>query len=349
MTPTKGYAAQAATEPLAPFSFERRDLRPNDVQIEILYCGVCHSDLHTARNEWHGTVYPCVPGHEIVGRVTKVGEQVTKFKEGDLAGVGCLVDSCRKCNNCKQGLEQYCEEVATQTYNNPDRIDKTITRGGYSNNIIVTENFVLSISDKLPLEGVAPLLCAGITTYSPMRYWKVSKGHKVGVLGLGGLGHMAVKLAVSFGAEVTMLSTSPSKEADAKRLGAHKFALTKDPDQLKGLTKYFDFIIDTISAEHDYNMYLGFLNTNGVMICVGAPPTPAQVPAFNLIFQRRSVAGSLIGGLPETQEMLDYCAEHGITSDVEVIAMKDINESYERMLKGDVRYRFVIDMATLEE
>lgn len=347
MTPTKGYAAHAATEPLAPFSFERRDLRPNDVQIEILYCGVCHSDLHTARNEWHGTVYPCVPGHEIVGRVIKVGEQVTKFKEGDLAGVGCLVDSCQKCNNCKQGLEQYCEEVATQTYNNPDRIDQTITKGGYSNNIIVSENFVLSISDKLPLEGVAPLLCAGITTYSPLRYWKVGPGHKVAVLGLGGLGHMAVKLAVSFGAEVTMLSTSPSKEADAKRLGAHKFALTKDPEQLKGLANYFDFIIDTVSAEHDYNMYLNFLNTNGVMICVGAPPTPAQVPAFNLIFQRRSIAGSLIGGLPETQEMLDYCAEHGITSDVEVIAMKDINTAYERMLKGDVRYRFVIDMATL--
>ncbi|WP_018615540.1 NAD(P)-dependent alcohol dehydrogenase [Segetibacter koreensis] len=347
MTPTKGYAAQAATEPLAPFSFERRDLRPNDVQIEILYCGVCHSDLHTARNEWHGTTYPCVPGHEIVGRVTNVGEQVNKFKKGDLVGVGCLVDSCQKCDNCKQGLEQYCEEMPTQTYNSPDRIDQSVTKGGYSNNIIVSENFVLSVSDKLPLEGVAPLLCAGITTYSPMRHWKVGPGHKVAVLGLGGLGHMAVKLAVSFGAEVTMLSTSPSKEADAKRLGAHKFALTKDPEQLKGLANYFDFIIDTVSAEHNYNMYLNLLNTDGVMICVGAPPTPAQVPAFNLIFQRRSIAGSLIGGLPETQEMLDYCAEHGITSDVEVIAMKDINTAYERMLKGDVRYRFVIDMATL--
>ncbi|MDB5247242.1 MAG: hydroxyacid dehydrogenase [Segetibacter sp.] len=347
MIATKGYAAQSATEPLAPYSFERRDLRPHDVQIEILYCGVCHSDLHTARNEWHGTAYPCVPGHEIVGRVTKVGSHVSKFKEGDLAGVGCLVDSCQECNNCKQGLEQYCEQVATQTYNSPDRNDGTITKGGYSNRILAHENFVLHISDKLPLEGVAPLLCAGITTYSPMRYWKVSKGHKVAVLGLGGLGHMAVKLAASFGAEVTMLSTSASKEADAKRLGAHKFALTKDPEQLKGLTNYFDFIIDTVSADHDYNMYLNLLNTNGVMICVGAPPSPAQIPAFNLIFQRRSVVGSLIGGLPETQEMLDYCAEHGITSDVEVIAMKDINEAYDRMLKGDVRYRFVIDMATL--
>jgi uncharacterized zinc-type alcohol dehydrogenase-like protein len=276
-----------------------------------------------------------------------VGNQVTKYKVGDLAGVGCLVDSCEQCANCKKGLEQYCEEVATQTYNQRDRVDGTNTLGGYSDQIIVKESFVLRISDKLPLEGVAPLLCAGITTYSPMRHWKVGQGHKVAVLGLGGLGHMAVKLAVSFGAEVTMLSTSPSKEADAKRLGAQKFALTKDPEQLKGLANYFDFIIDTVSAEHDYNMYLGLLNTDGVMICVGAPPTPAQIPAFNLIFQRRSIAGSLIGGLPETQEMLDYCADHNITSDVEVIAIKDINEAYERMLKGDVRYRFVIDMATL--
>jgi uncharacterized zinc-type alcohol dehydrogenase-like protein len=347
MTQAKAYAAQNATDPLGPFSFVRRDLRAHDVQIEILYCGVCHSDLHTVRSEWGPTVYPCVPGHEIVGRVTAVGADVKKFKAGDLAGVGCLVDSCRQCKNCSQGLEQFCENGATFTYNSSDRIDGTNTLGGYSNTIVTDENFVLFISDKLPLEAVAPLLCAGITTYSPLRNWKVGKGHKVGILGLGGLGHMAVKFAVSFGAEVTMLSTSPSKEADAKRLGAHKFALTKDPEQLKGLANYFDFIIDTVSAEHDYNMYLSMLNTNGVMICVGAPPTPAQIPAFNLIFQRRSIAGSLIGGLPETQEMLDYCAEHGITSDVEVIAMKDINESYERMLKGDVRYRFVIDMATL--
>ena len=347
MTATKGYVAHSASESLAPYSFERRELRPDDVQIKILYCGVCHSDLHTVRNEWHGTVYPCVPGHEIVGTVTNVGSGVTKFKVGDLAGVGCLVDSCQECNNCKHGLEQFCEQVATQTYNAPDRVDKTITMGGYSSQIVVSENFVLKVSDKLPLEGVAPLLCAGITTYSPMRHWKVGKGHKVGVLGLGGLGHMAVKLAASFGAEVTMLSTSPGKEPDAKRLGAHHFVMTKDPEQLKGLNNYFDFIIDTVSAEHDYNFYMNMLNTNGVMICVGAPPNPAQVPASNLIFQRRSLVGSLIGGLPETQEMLDYCAEHGITSDVEVIAMKDINEAYERMLKGDVRYRFVIDMSTL--
>lgn len=347
MNQAKGYAAQNAAEPLGPFSFERRDLRPDDVQLEILYCGVCHSDLHTVRGEWGGTTYPCIPGHEIVGRVTNAGENVKKFKAGDLAAVGCMVDSCQQCNNCRQGLEQYCEKGMTGTYNSRDRVDGSNTLGGYSNQIIVTEKFVLNISEKLPLEGVAPLLCAGITTYSPLRHWKVGKGHKVGVLGLGGLGHMAVKLAVSFGAEVTMLSTSPSKEADAKRLGAHRFALTKDPEQLKGLSNYFDFIIDTVSAEHDYNMYLGMLHTNGVMICVGAPPTPAQVSAFNLIGNRRSVAGSLIGGIPETQEMLDYCAEHGITSDVEVIAIKDINEAYERMLKGDVRYRFVIDMATL--
>jgi uncharacterized zinc-type alcohol dehydrogenase-like protein len=347
MTATKGYAALSATEPLKPVSFERRDLRPHDVQIEILYCGVCHSDLHTVRSEWGPSVYPCVPGHEIVGRVTAVGDHVKKFKAGDLAGVGCLVDSCRECRNCQQGLEQYCENGATFTYNSPDRVDGTNTYGGYSNLILTDESFVLSISDKLPLEAVAPLLCAGITTYSPLRYWKVGQGHRVGILGLGGLGHMAVKFAAAFGAEVTMLSTSPKKEADARRLGAHKFALTKDPEQLKGLTNYFDFIIDTVSAEHDYNMYLNMLNTNGVMICVGAPPVPAKIPAFNLIGERRSIAGSLIGGLPETQEMLDFCAEHTITSDVEVIAIKDINEAYERMLKGDVRYRFVIDMATL--
>jgi uncharacterized zinc-type alcohol dehydrogenase-like protein len=347
MTQAKAYAAQSATDPLGPYSFERRDLRPHDVQIEIFYCGVCHSDLHTVRGEWGPASYPCVPGHEIVGRVTAVGEHVKKFKAGDLAGVGCLVDSCRECHNCQQGLEQYCENGATFTYNSPDRLDGSNTLGGYSNTIVTDESFVLRVSEKLALEAVAPLLCAGITTYSPLRYWKVGAGHKVAILGLGGLGHMAVKFAVSFGAEVTMLSTSPSKEADAKRLGAHKFALTKKPEQLTGLANYFDFIIDTVSAEHDYNMYLNMLNTNGVMICVGAPPTAAQIPASNLISQRRSIVGSLIGGLPETQEMLDYCAEHGITSDVEVIAIKDINEAYERMLKGDVRYRFVIDMATL--
>lgn len=347
MTATKAYAANSATDPLVPYSFDRRDLRPKDVQIEILYCGVCHSDLHTVRSEWGPSVYPCVPGHEIVGRVTAVGNEVTKFKAGDLAGVGCLVDSCRECNNCKKGLQQYCENGATFTYNSSDRVDGSNTLGGYSNNIVTDESFVLSVSEKLPLHAVAPLLCAGITTYSPLRHWKVGQGHKVGIVGLGGLGHMAVKFAVSFGSEVTMLSTSPEKKADADRLGAHKFALTKDPEQLSGLTNYFDFIIDTVSAKHDYNMYLNMLKTDGTMICVGAPPTPTEIFGFNLIFNRRSIGGSLIGGLPETQEMLDYCAEHNITSDVEVIAIKDINEAYERMLKGDVRYRFVIDMATL--
>ncbi|HEX8333032.1 MAG TPA: NAD(P)-dependent alcohol dehydrogenase [Segetibacter sp.] len=347
MTTTKAFAAYNASDPLGPFNLDRREPGEHDVQIEILYCGVCHSDIHQVRNEWKNAIYPMVPGHEIIGRVTKTGSAVTKFKEGDLAGVGCLVDSCRTCDKCKKGLEQYCENGSVGTYNNLERDGKTITYGGYSKQIVTDESFVLHVSEKLPIEGVAPLLCAGITTYSPLRHWKVGKGHKVGVLGLGGLGHMAVKFAASFGAEVTMLSTSASKEADAKRLGAHKFALTKDPSSLKALGNYFDFIIDTVSAPHDYSLYLNMLNTDGVMICVGAPPEPAQVAAFSLIMQRRSISGSLIGGLPETQEMLDYCAEHNIVSDVEVIAIKDINDAYERMLKGDVRYRFVIDMKSL--
>ena len=347
MSATKAYAAQSATTPLAPWSLDRREPTPHDVQIDILYCGVCHSDLHTVRDEWGGTVYPAVPGHEIVGRVTKVGDHVKRFKEGDLVGVGCLVDSCRECANCKEGLEQYCLNGWVGTYNGKDKHSGGVTYGGYSKQIVVNEDFVLTISDKQPLQGIAPLLCAGITTYSPLRHWKVGKGDKVGIVGLGGLGHMGVKLAASFGAEVTMLSHSPSKEADAKRLGAHKFVLTKDKDQVAAVNGYFDFILDTVSADHDYNIYLNMLKTNGVMVCVGAPPTPAQIPAFNLIFQRRTLAGSLIGGIAETQEMLDYCAEHNIVSDVEVINIKDINESYERMLKGDVKYRFVIDMATL--
>jgi uncharacterized zinc-type alcohol dehydrogenase-like protein len=347
MSEIKAYAAKSATTPVEPLSIDRREPKPHDVQIEILYCGVCHSDLHTARNEWGNTIYPVVPGHEIVGRVMKVGDHVKKYKVGDLAGIGCLVDSCRECDNCKEGLEQYCSKGMVGTYNSQERDGSGMTYGGYSKQIVAHEDFVLKISDKLPLEGVAPLLCAGITTYSPLRHWNVGKGDKVGILGLGGLGHMGVKLAVSFGAEVTMLSHSPSKAADAKRLGAHKFLLTSDKEEVKSVANYFDFILNTVSAPHDYNKYLNMLNTNGVMVCVGAPSIPAQVPAFNLIFQRRSIAGSLIGGLPETQEMLDYCAEHNITSDVEVINIKDINESYERMLKGDVRYRFVIDMATL--
>lgn len=347
MNSTKSYAALQATAALAPHTIERRDPTPHDVQIQILYCGVCHSDLHTVRNEWGGTMYPCVPGHEIVGKVTAVGNHVKKFKVGDLAGVGCLVDSCRECDNCKEGLEQYCTNGMVGTYNGLQKDGSGNTYGGYSKSIVVHEDFVLHISDKLPLEAVAPLLCAGITTYSPLRHWKVGKGTRVGILGLGGLGHMGVKIAAAMGAEVTMLSHTASKEADAKRLGAQKFVLTSDAAQTKSVTGYFDFILDTVSAEHDYNFYLSLLRTNGVMVCVGVPPSPAQIPAFNLIFGRKSFAGSLIGGLPETQEMLDFCAEHNIVSDVEVIAMRDINEAYDRLLKSDVKYRFVIDMATL--
>ena len=347
MSATKAYAAQSPDTPLAPFQFERRQVRPNDVQIEILYCGVCHSDIHMARNEWQQTIYPVVPGHEIVGRVTAVGDKVTRFRPGDLAGVGVMVDACRECSNCRKGLQQYCKVGMVGTYSARDRTSGEVTYGGYSKQIVVDKDFVLRLSDKLPLAGVAPLLCAGITTYSPLRHWKVGKGHKLGVVGLGGLGHMAVKFGASFGAEVTMLSTSAEKEQDARRLGAHRFALTSDVAKLKELAGYFDFIIDTVSAKHDYHLYLHLLNTDGVMICVGAPPTPAEVAVFSLIGGRRSLAGSMIGGLPETQEMLDYCAEKGITSDIELIDIASINKAYERMLKSDVRYRFVIDMASL--
>ena len=347
MIATKGYAALDSTSPLAPFSFERRPPGPRDVQLEILYCGVCHSDIHQIRNEWRNGIFPMVPGHEIVGRVKKVGDQVRKLAVGDIGAVGCLVDSCRECENCKQGLEQYCENGAVGTYNSYERDGKTPTYGGYSDRIVVDEDFVLKVPTNLSLEGVAPLLCAGITTYSPLRHWKVGKGHKVGVLGLGGLGHMAVKFASAFGAEVTMLSSSPSKEADSKRLGATRFALTSDPASLRPLRNYFDFIIDTVSAPHDYNVYLKMLNTNGVQICVGAPPTPSEFRGMSLIANRRSIAGSSIGGLPETQEMLDFCSSYDIVADVEMIDIRDINIAYERMLKGDVRYRFVIDMASL--
>ncbi len=347
MSKTKAFAAHDAKGHLEPWSLERRDTGAKDVEIEILYCGVCHSDLHQIRNEWGNSIFPMVPGHEIVGRITKVGSAVKKFKVGELAGIGCLVDSCRECENCKEGLQQYCLNGSSPTYNGTEQDKKTLTYGGYSKSIVANEDFVLHISDKLPLQNVAPLLCAGITTYSPLRHWKVGKGHKMAVLGLGGLGHMAVKFGVSFGAEVTVLSTSPSKREDAKALGAHKFVLTKDPDQLKQVQGYFDFIIDTVSAPHDYNLFLGLLKTNGVQICVGAPPTPAEIIGFNLILGRRSLAGSLIGGLPETQEMLDYCAKHQIVSDIELINIQDVEKSYDRMLKGDVKYRFVIDLASL--
>lgn len=346
MTPSKGYAAQSPTTDLAPWKFERREVGPTDVQFDIQYCGVCHSDLHQIRNEWFPGIFPMVPGHEIVGKVVKVGAQVKKFKVGDLAAVGCLVDSCRDCENCKQGLEQYCAKGGVGTYNSRGK-DGLPTYGGYSNTIVVHEDFVLHVSEKLSLAAVAPLLCAGITTYSPLRHWKVGKGHKLAVLGLGGLGHMAVKFGVAFGAEVTVLSTSASKEADAKKLGAHKFVLTSDKKQAASVKGYFDFILDTVSAAHDMRFYMSLLKTDGTHVMVGIPPEPSQVPAFSVINGRKSLAGSSIGGLPETQEMLDYCAQHNIVSDIELIDIKDITKAYDRMVKGDVRYRFVIDMATL--
>ena len=342
------YAAQSATAPLAPFSFDRRDPGPKDVQIEILYCGVCHSDLHTARNEWDNTIYPVVPGHEIVGRVTKVGAEVRKFKPGDTAGVGCLVYSCGHCENCKDGLENYCEVGLGGTYNAEDKHLGGMTYGGYSKSIVVDEAFVLRIPTNLDLPAVAPLLCAGITTYSPLRHWKVGKGQKVGVVGLGGLGHMGVKLAHAMGAHVVLFTTSANKTEDAKRLGADEVVLSKDPAQMEKHLNTFDFILDAVSADHDVNAYLNLLKRDGTMVLVGAPNNPVGVASFSLIFKRRNFSGSLIGGLPETQEMLDFCAEHNIVSDIEIIPIQKINEAYERMLKSDVKYRFVIDMATLK-
>ena len=347
MIPVKGYAAQTPTTDLAPWDFQRREVGPHDVQFDILFCGVCHSDLHQIRDEWFKGIFPMVPGHEIVGKVVKVGDHVKKFKVGDLAGTGCLVESCRTCENCKNDLEQYCLNGNSQTYNGLEQDKKTPTYGGYSKTIVVHEDFVLHVSEKLNLAAVAPLLCAGITTYSPLRHWKVGKGHKLAVLGLGGLGHMAVKFGVAFGAEVTVLSTSPSKEKDAKKLGAHHFVVTTDPAQVKAAKGTFNFILDTVSAEHDFNLYMSLLKTDGIHICVGAPPKPAEISAFSLLGGRKSVAGSGIGGLAETQEMLDYCAKHNIVSDIEIIDIKDITASYARMVKGDVRYRFVIDIATL--
>ena len=349
MSSTKAYAAKAATSPLAPFSIERRPPTATDVQIEILFCGVCHSDLHTVRNEWGGTTtYPCVPGHEIVGRVVGVGTGVTKFKEGELAAVGCMVDSDRTCPNCKAGLEQFCQSGATFTYNSRDKHTGGVTYGGYSKAIVVDQDFVLHISDKLDLAATAPLLCAGITTYSPLRHWKVGKGHKVGVVGLGGLGHMAVKFANAFGAHVVLFTTSPGKAQDALKLGAHEVVISKNKEEMDKHASTFDFILDTVSAKHDLNAYLTLLKRDGTMTLVGAPPEPAPIDTFGLIFGRRRVAGSLIGGIAETQEMLDFCAERGITCDIEMIPIDKINEAYERMLKSDVKYRFVIDMASLK-
>ena len=348
---TLGYAANSPTSPLQPFSFDRREPGPSDVQIEIQYCGVCHSDLHTVRNEWENfmaTTYPAVPGHEIVGRVTKVGAEVRKFKEGDLAAVGCMVDSCRECESCKAGLENYCEVGATFTYNSPDPHLGGVTYGGYSKQIVVDENYVLKVPTNLDLAGVAPLLCAGITTYSPLRHWKVDKGQKVGVVGLGGLGHMGVKLANAFGADVTLFTTSPNKRDDAMRLGAHEVVVSRDQAEMDKRFRSFDFIIDTVSAEHDINAYLNLLKRDGALVMVGAPPNALPVAAFNLIMGRRSLAGSGIGGIPETQEMLDFCGKHGITADIEIISIQKINEAYERMLRSDVKYRFVIDMESLK-
>ena len=346
-TRTTGYAAQSSTSPLQPFSLERRDPGPQDVQIEILFCGVCHSDLHTVRNEWTNTTYPVVPGHEIIGRVAKAGAQVRKFKEGDLAAVGCMVASDRLCASCQAGLEQYCESGPTFTYNSEDKHLGGMTYGGYSRTIVVDEAFVLRPPANLDLAGTAPLLCAGITTYSPLRRWKVAKGQKVGIVGLGGLGHMGVKLANAFGAHVALFTTSAHKTADGKRLGAHEVVVSKDPAQMQKHVNSFDFILDTVSAEHDINAYLNLLKRDGTLVLVGAPEKPLALSAFSIIPGRRQLSGSMIGGIPETQEMLDFCGEHGITSDIEIIPIQKINEAYERMLRSDVKYRFVIDMASL--
>jgi len=346
----KAYAASGAQTKLAPFSIPRRVPKPKDVQIQILYCGVCHSDVHQVRNEWQNvmpTVYPCVPGHEIVGRVVKTGTAVKKFKEGDIAAVGCMVGSCGVCANCLAGEEQFCDAVPTFTYNSEDKDLGGVTYGGYSDSIVVNEAFALRVSEKLALAGAAPLLCAGITTYSPLRHWKVREGQKVGVVGLGGLGHMAVKFANAFGARVVLFTTSPDKTEDALRVGAHEVVLSKSASEMQKHLASFDFILDTVSAVHDVNAYLDLLKREGTLTLVGAPETPIPIGVFSLLFRRRQLAGSIIGGIRETQEMLDFCADHGITADVEVIRIQQVNEAYERLLKGDVKYRFVIDTASL--
>ena len=350
MSEVKAYAAASATSPLASTTIARRNPAENDVQIEILFCGVCHSDLHQVRDEWKEampTVYPCVPGHEIVGRVTKVGSAVSKFKAGDLAAVGCMVDSDRTCPECQAGLEQFCPNF-TLTYNFPDKHLGGVTYGGYSDSIVVDERFVLRVPSNLDLAGTAPLLCAGITTYSPMRHWGVSKGKKVGVVGLGGLGHMGVKFADALGAHVVVLTTSPKKKEDALRLGADEVVVSRNADEMAKHAGSFDFILDAVSADHDINAYLALLRRDGHLVLVGAPEKPLAVSAFNLLMGRRSLSGSPIGGIPETQEMLDFCGKHNITADVEVIPIQKINEAYERLLKSDVKYRFSIDMASLK-
>ena len=347
MLQARGYAATNARTPLAPFAFERREPGPKDVLIEIDYCGICHSDIHQARDEWGGSMFPMVPGHEIVGRVTRVGEAVTRFAPGDLAGIGCFVDSCRTCPSCQAGVEQYCYDRMVQTYNSFEKDGVTPTYGGYSNAIVADEDYVLRIPGNLDLAATAPLLCAGVTTWSPLRHWGIGEGHQVGIIGLGGLGHMAVKLAVSFGAEVTVLSHSPGKKEDALRLGAHNFVATREEGALEKFSHHFDFLLSTISAAYDPTPYFHTLGVDGTMVTVGVPSEPLPVHLFPLILRRRSLAGSVIGGIRETQEMLDYCGEKGIVSDIELIPYSYLNEAYERVLKSDVRYRFVLDAKTL--
>ena len=349
--PAKAYAAQSATSGMSPLTIQRRVVQPQDIQIEILYCGICHSDLHQARNEWQGvmpTVYPCVPGHEIVGRVVKAGSAVKKFKEGDLAAVGCMVDSDRTCENCRNGDEQFCDSFPTLTYNAPDKFLGGVTYGGYSQAIVVDEAFALRVPKSSNLAGVAPLLCAGITTYSPLRHWNVRKGQKVGIVGLGGLGHMGVKLAKALGARVVLFTTSANKTADGLRLGADEVVVSKDAAQMQKHANSFDFILDTASAEHDLNAYLQLVKLNGTMTLVGAPEKPSPVAAFSLLVKRRQLAGSIIGGIRETQEMLDFCADHGVTADIELTPIQQLNQAFDRLAKGDVKYRFVIDMASLK-
>jgi len=350
MSQTRAYAAHAADQPLAPFTFERRQPRPDDVAIEILYCGVCHSDLHFARDDWGMSRYPVVPGHEIVGRVTAVGDEVSKFQVGDVVGVGCMVDSCRHCQPCRDGVEQFCLEGFTMTYGSDDRHDGSLTQGGYSDSIVVSEHFVLRMPEGIDLASAAPILCAGITTYSPLRHYGVKAGHKVGVIGMGGLGHMGVKLAKALGAEVTVFTRSEAKVEEARHHGADHVVISGDAEQMEAVAETFDFMLDTVPVQHDLNPYLAALKYDGTHILVGLlDPIEPAIEGFNLVFKRRVLAGSLIGGVPETQELLDLCAEQGITCDVEMIDIQDINTAYERMQKGDVRYRFVIDMQSLKK
>lgn len=350
MANIKAFGTEAAEAPLQVLNIRRRNVTPHDVAIEILFCGICHSDLHAARNEWKNTVYPIVPGHEIVGRVTSVGSHVTKFKVGDQVAVGCMVDSCRECEYCKDGLEQFCVPGHTLTFNSPDKhLSGKQTYGGYSESVVVDENYVLRVPDNLDLAASAPLLCAGITTYSPLRHWNVGPDMNVGVVGLGGLGHMAIKLAKAMGAHVTVFTTSASKAEAAKNLGADEVALSTDPEQMKARARSLHFILDTVSAHHDIDAYLNLFKVDGSLVLVGAPLDPLPVSSFNLLLGRRTFAGSIIGGIAETQEMLDFCAAHNITSDIELIDVEQVNDAYERLLKGDVRYRFVIDMASLKK